>query len=154
MSVCVPPPQQLRSLLMGSKDLVGEQSSKKKNKFKFFVQRPDGRYIFKVSLENQFYALILTAVCVVNVRSFMQLLVAQILLYQLLLFVHHVQCDTAEGRGEWIIQLQRAINVSRLLDSYIPVYPGLQLDTLLVAYKVHTFLSDYNHVSNACSCTY
>ena len=41
--------QQLRTLIISPNDLVGEEKSRKKNRFKFFLQRLDGRYLFMVS---------------------------------------------------------------------------------------------------------
>ena len=39
--------QHIRSLGIGSDDMIGEEKGKKKE-YKFFVKRADGRYIFKV----------------------------------------------------------------------------------------------------------
>ena len=45
-------PQHLRSLIIDSSDKVGEKRAKwyQKERFKFFLQRADGRYIFAVSI--------------------------------------------------------------------------------------------------------
>ena len=40
--------QHMRSLGIGSDDMIGEEKGKKKE-YKFYVQRADGKYIFKVS---------------------------------------------------------------------------------------------------------
>ena len=42
--------QQLRTLVIIQSDWAGEETSRKKNRYKFFVQRPDGKYLFRVSL--------------------------------------------------------------------------------------------------------
>ena len=47
--LCFPPTQQLRTLIISPNDLVGEDKSRKKKQFKFFLQRLDGRYLFRVS---------------------------------------------------------------------------------------------------------
>jgi len=41
--------QHLRSLEIYSGDSVGEERSRNKREYKFYVQRADGRYVFKVS---------------------------------------------------------------------------------------------------------
>ena len=43
--------QQLRTLVISPSDWAGEEKSRKKNRYKFFVQRPDGKYLFRVSLQ-------------------------------------------------------------------------------------------------------
>lgn len=48
--------QHLRSLMIDNSDIVGEKRSKwyQREGFRFYFQRADGRYIFKVSDQNDF----------------------------------------------------------------------------------------------------